>query len=88
VCLQADEDDVGVGDDVEVIGRRRVRLEVAAWAQHAHAPLLHGAEVLAARDQRRVGTAARERGADVGADRACAEDRVSHFERVAPTRFR
>ena len=91
VRLEPDEDDVGVGDRADVVGRLGMRLEVAARAQHPDASLLHRAQVRAAGDQRHVAAAAGERGADVGADRTGAEDREPHAassESAAPTRLR
>ena len=64
---------------VEVVGRRRMRVEVAARAQHpdAVAPASPaGASPRAISVD--VAAAARERRADVGADRAGAEDREPH----------
>jgi hypothetical protein len=43
---------------------------------------LHRTQVVAARDQRDVGAAAVERSADVGADRAGADNRVTHLDRL------
>ena len=46
----------------------RVRGEVAAWTEHLHAMLLHGAQVRPARDQHHVAAATRQGRANVGAD--------------------
>ena len=59
VGLERDDDDVGVGDRGEVVGGRRLRREVAAGREHAHAVALQRLELRAARDQHDVGAAAR-----------------------------
>ena len=61
VRLEPDEDDVGLADRVDVVRGDGVRLEVAARAQHPDAVAAAAREVLAARDQRHVCSAARER---------------------------
>ena len=73
VGLQPDEDDVGVGNGFDLVGRFRVDAEVAARAQHLHAALPHRLHVRTSCDQRHLGSTTRQRSTDVGTDRPRSE---------------
>ena len=78
VRLERDEHDVGVGDRVEVVGRRGCAVK-SPRGESTRTPRSRIArEVRAARDQRDVGAAAGERRADVRADRPGAEHGEPH----------
>ena len=70
-----------------IVGGVRVRVEVAARAEHRNAALPHGLQVLAARDQVDLRAAAVQCRADVRADRPGADDRDLHSP-TSPARLR
>ena len=76
--LDAEDDDVGAADGVQVAGRFRLHLEVAVGADDAQAACLHRREMRASGEEHDVGAYLREPRADVAADRAGADDRDSH----------
>src|SRR5262245_23675265 len=78
VRLHPEDDDIGVGDRLEIVGRRDASLEVGARRQDANAAFPKRLELRPTRDQDDVGAAARERCPHVRADRAAAEDREPH----------
>ncbi len=78
VRLQTDENDVCAFDNPPVVRHRRPRLEVAALRHYPYPVLAHLVQVLTSGDQRHVGAAAMESGANEGADGTRAEDDELH----------
>src|ERR1700683_2758890 len=78
VSLEPEEHDVDRADLGGVVGGVRVGLEVPARAQDGDALAPHDLQVLAARNEVHVSAAPVERGTDVRADGAGADDRDLH----------